>query len=759
MADLSITVGVDDSDAQAKLVKIQQAFRKFGEDSRKILDDLNTNLKNLNGSFNPLEGSISKLIAAFGLLKAVDFVKDAAEFANMIDSVAKSVGMTIPELLELQSAVTKAGGTAQAASRGIEMFYMKLDQARQGGTQQQYAFERLGISLQDLKKMDDVALFKKTIEQLAQMPASAARNRIEVELLSKSFRGIPIQEINAELDKLRGTMDDTGPVIQSGAQAFKHAAELAMEFKIAILTIAQPLMDTFKNLKISTDDIVASLRNIISVVGAIIAFNFVGTVLAWGSAFIRLVPVIYEGAKALKEFSIAEVLAANATGFGSIASLILKFIAAVAVFFGIEEVMNRMLKSNAEANHEAAEATKTKTEEDRKAATVGQQVYTAYARLNAAIREQTQAFKENIQAQIEKLKHQADDAGMSNVAKAGLAEELRVREEFRRKIEELNIKLKEARAAKPDSDQAKTVGSLSEAIKDLTASQDKYVQSAKEAAEANARAADAAHMRLFFSEEQIKIDKDISDLERDINALTHTNQEKTIDNLYKQMNVEAEAAIKRRQAQLGPDAIVPYEEQLDILNRLEKQYEPLIKKQQELNSKSRDFNVGWTQAFKQYVEDATNSANMARDVFSSVIGNMNSALDNFVMTGKLSFSSLTTSILQDLLKIQLKASLAGVLKASGLSSMFGGAFADGGNIPAGKFGLVGEAGPELVAGPATVTSAKDTAGMIGGGDTNNHYYNIQAVDAKSVAQLFAENRMTMFGMVEQARRELPMRTR
>ena len=33
--------------------------------------------------------------------------------------------------------------------------------------------------------------------------------------------------------------------------------------------------------------------------------------------------------------------------------------------------------------------------------------------------------------------------------------------------------------------------------------------------------------------------------------------------------------------------------------------------------------------------------------------------------------------------------------------------------------------------------------------------NIQAVDAKSVAQLFAENRKTLLGSVEMARRELP----
>jgi hypothetical protein len=96
---------------------------------------------------------------------------------------------------------------------------------------------------------------------------------------------------------------------------------------------------------------------------------------------------------------------------------------------------------------------------------------------------------------------------------------------------------------------------------------------------------------------------------------------------------------------------------------------------------------------------------------------------------------------------------------AGISS--GGVFAAaGGDIGYGQLALVGEKGPELIQGPATVSSTDRTSALLNsGGDTHIHNYNIQAVDAKSVAQLFYENRMTMFGMTEQARRELPMRTR
>lgn len=50
--------------------------------------------------------------------------------------------------------------------------------------------------------------------------------------------------------------------------------------------------------------------------------------------------------------------------------------------------------------------------------------------------------------------------------------------------------------------------------------------------------------------------------------------------------------------------------------------------------------------------------------------------------------------------------------ASIKSQSYAGAFEKGGMIPSGSFGLVGEAGPEFVSGPAYVTSAKATANKL-----------------------------------------------
>ena len=57
----------------------------------------------------------------------------------------------------------------------------------------------------------------------------------------------------------------------------------------------------------------------------------------------------------------------------------------------------------------------------------------------------------------------------------------------------------------------------------------------------------------------------------------------------------------------------------------------------------------------------------------------------------------------------LGSTLAIAAVGAAMGSMFAGLFDNGGYIPGGKFGIAGEVGPEIVQGPAYVTSRKDTA--------------------------------------------------
>lgn len=85
---------------------------------------------------------------------------------------------------------------------------------------------------------------------------------------------------------------------------------------------------------------------------------------------------------------------------------------------------------------------------------------------------------------------------------------------------------------------------------------------------------------------------------------------------------------------------------------------------------------------------------------------------------------------------------------SGLSDLFGGFFANGGMLGAGKFGIAGENGPELISGPAQVTPM---------GGTTNVTYNINAVDAASFKQMIAADPGFIHAVAQQGGRSVPRR--
>jgi lambda family phage tail tape measure protein len=155
---------------------------------------------------------------------------------------------------------------------------------------------------------------------------------------------------------------------------------------------------------------------------------------------------------------------------------------------------------------------------------------------------------------------------------------------------------------------------------------------------------------------------------------------------------------------------------------------------------------------------------IALEQMNNVFDRMGSAIDNFVDTGKFKFADFARSIIADIAKIQLKAAATKIL-TSVFSSMFGlPGLAAGGPAMAGKPYIVGEQGPELFV-PNSAGSIMTNASMNrneGLGQStqpvvNNTYItnNINAIDSRSVAQMFVENRKSLLGAATMARKELP----
>ena len=166
-------------------------------------------------------------------------------------------------------------------------------------------------------------------------------------------------------------------------------------------------------------------------------------------------------------------------------------------------------------------------------------------------------------------------------------------------------------------------------------------------------------------------------------------------------------------------------------------------------------------AFFESVEQAGNALadNLAEDLVEG-----RDVLDSF----KNFFKSIVKQMIAEAIKLLLiRQLLTGIFGLFGYAPTFGAGAtvtgiskipipgkASGGPVQANSPYMVGEKGPELFV-PNTSGNIVPNDQLSAGGPVTNNYItnNINAVDAKSVAQLFAENRQALLGTVEYARKE------
>jgi phage-related minor tail protein len=196
------------------------------------------------------------------------------------------------------------------------------------------------------------------------------------------------------------------------------------------------------------------------------------------------------------------------------------------------------------------------------------------------------------------------------------------------------------------------------------------------------------------------------------------------------------------------------------------------KRKEAESSPERDFVMGQLERQEEMAKmfvTMAESAKLTQQVFDSVFGNLTSAIDNFVKTGKLSMKDLARSIIQDLIAIQMKAAVMRFLGAAfglatGPNASNDGWFknvyqaaeprATGGPVSAGSPYMVGERGPELFmpSGSGTIIPNNQMSNM--GATTNVTNYNINAIDVKSFEDRLLGSSNTIWAANQYANKNL-----
>lgn len=764
MADISVTLVLDDSQYTGKLVAAGTAADNFGNKAKEAGEKAKGGFEQLGLSVEGLNKKLELLTGALLGTGLLEFAKSAMEFADRVEDMAKATGMSIPEILEFQQAVRAAGGNAEGAAKGIQNFFAKIDEARQGSGQLQYAFQRLNISLGDLANMSDKQIFKKAIEELAALPPGAEQARLATELLGKTFKGLSIQEVAEKLKELKGQYDDQGPAVKAAADAQKRLEEEITNLKLAALNVFQPFIEQIGKLIPDAKTAEGVIRMITSAMAAFIALQAAEKIMILGKALVQATIAMYEFGAGTRS------AAAAMTALGGPLSILLKIAVAAAAYFGVSYLLEESSKKQKEANEKETESMKKKQEELDKLTAGTKTVVDAYASARQAIIDQTNAFFLNIDLTTKKIEEDNKLIGSTQEVIKATQARLQVETEFAKKIQELEAKIAEAKKAAPGSQQSAELPTLVAQLQRVKDAEAGVAQTRQNLARATVDLTNKENDRMKGLADTYQLNQNILKLQ-DQYANSKLSgviaQNKAIEQSWRDIaNAEIEAI---KQANAG---YISAERQAEIIGRAQKNAEQEIKTNTELYKKQQaDFSGGWAKSWNDYADAAADGFKTAQEWAGKFQTGLEDVFVNFAKTGKLSFSSLIDTMIEEFIRFEVRAMASQVWKMfagagsggdgggllSGLGSLLG--FADGGTIPTNAPVLVGENGPEIISGASGKTVTPNDA--IGGGGQTNHTYNytIQALDSRSVAQLFSENRQLLFGTVEQARKEMPFRQR
>lgn len=167
--------------------------------------------------------------------------------------------------------------------------------------------------------------------------------------------------------------------------------------------------------------------------------------------------------------------------------------------------------------------------------------------------------------------------------------------------------------------------------------------------------------------------------------------QEVINNVLDETSNKLEEIAKQRldaaNAGANDNVLSQFDAQAEAVRKLGEEYVELARVQEaSAIAAQRTFSFGWNVALNQYAEDATNAATVAKSTFDSLTGNLSSAINTFVDTGKLSFSDFANSVIKDIIKIQLQAQVSQIFSqiasivGGAISGSFGGTVASGGAV-------------------------------------------------------------------------------
>lgn len=717
------------------------------------LQNLQNKLAQTNQAFAGLKSAIAGIATA-------GFIASLYQSAAALKDVSDASGIGVQQLLGFQKAVKQFGGDAQGALDGVSKLSQAIDGAANGSKGLQDRFLELGIGLNDLRTLTETEILNKVIKSLGEGENNSTKMAAAIELFGKKFKNVNFRDVAANIDAYTEAQKRAASATEAADRAEENFGIAVGKFKSELLIALEPISKLAANLLEAGTVMKEFIRLAIEIGAVVLTFTLLGKI-------VRGVTAAFVGIGAAFKAVMETIAATGATltSFGAILRTLVKnipLLGAIAVAIGVifGQVKDSLLeifpslRKDTEARSENADAANRQGRELRS-------VTDALTKEKAALDKLIEAYKLQNKEANSKFKLDTESLRLSEAQKVLQDEQLSAYNRYLQEFNKLQDQFNEKKLSGSASDKA-MLPSITAAQNKLTAEYNKQKDAITGLVAERVKETQAKQLELFQTKSLIDSQNQLKTIQDNIAKSTMPEIERKYYDIDAAARASAKSAIEAEEARRN--AKMPIEEQQQYYENAARGNAQLKAAAKEEYENSRRFSTGWTQAFNDYVDNATNAATQAQRIFQTFTQSMEDMLVNLFKTGKLGWKDFLQSMIDMLLRSQIQQLMAktfsigsmGGVGGGGRGGLFGGAIipgflAEGGPAGANKPYIVGERGPELFVPNTSGTVVPNNA--LGGG--GNVTYNINAVDAMSFKQMLAADPTFLHAVAEQGRRRLP----
>jgi hypothetical protein len=221
----------------------------------------------------------AKFTSMFSLLAAAEGFKQlitgTQQSVLQLQLLSEKTGIAISTLAGIQHVSEASGVSFDSVSSALTRLSKAQAQAIEGGSQQVAAFQRIGISVNELKTLSPEDLFYRVATAMASSSSHAAENATAFTLLGKGGSAlIPIFQQNG--DAIRGMVEEaakaSGVTEEAGLAALdweKQTANLSEAFRSGLIPLMQAAVPAIKALETAGYSVALVIHDLAAAIGGL----------------------------------------------------------------------------------------------------------------------------------------------------------------------------------------------------------------------------------------------------------------------------------------------------------------------------------------------------------------------------------------------------------------------------------------------------------------------------------------------------------